>query len=118
MLHQGWSKETCIVSLQSRWNEQNPCLGQSDITALLVQKCFGGDIFHFKYSDRRHYFNKIDDTIIDLAYHEAMDASIEKYNRARKRSENSDLRKSKYVKLMDRYSLLLENSQLGISGIE
>ena len=114
LLHKGWSKETCAISLRPRWSELNPCLGQSDITALLVQKCFGGDIYHFKCSDRHHYFNKINGTIIDLTYHEAMDAPRSKYDTADKRSEKANSHKSKHRRRMERYDLLIQNCQLQI----
>ena len=117
LLHNGWSKETCAISLRSRWSELNPCLGQSDITALLVQKCFGGDIYHFKYSDRHHYFNKINGLIIDLTFHEAMDAPSSKYDTADKRSEKANPHKSKHRKRMERYELLIQNCQLRLIDI-
>ena len=68
LLENGWSKDTCAN--QAYWDEENPVRGQSLVTALLVQRCFGGEIFYFKYSSRTHHFNCIQGCWIDLAYEE------------------------------------------------
>lgn len=68
LLEKGWSKETC--AMESLWNEENPVMGQSLVTALLVQMCFGGDILYFVYSNRTHHFNCIQGSYIDLTFDE------------------------------------------------
>ena len=68
MLNQGWSKDTCIDA--GHWDENNPASGQSAATALLIQDCFGGEIYGFKYSDYTHYYNLVDGATIDLVYSE------------------------------------------------
>ncbi len=68
MLEKGWCKETCLN--EDLWSEDNPAIGQSFITAVLVQKCFGGKIISFNYSTRKHYFNLIKGCYIDLTYEE------------------------------------------------
>ena len=46
------------------WSKENPTLGQCAVTALVIQKYFGGEILkHNKFS---HYFNVIDGKVVDL----------------------------------------------------
>ena len=64
LLNYGWQKETCCP--ESLWNDNNPCVGQSAPTAILLQHFFGGDICMVQYSNRSHYFNSINGHIVDL----------------------------------------------------
>lgn len=68
LLEKGWNADTCAN--KSFWNEDNPVVGQSLVTALLVQRCFGGEVFYFKYSKRTHHFNYTQGCYIDLAFEE------------------------------------------------
>ena len=77
LLEKGWTKETCLNEIF--WDEANPAVGQSAVTALLVQKCFGGEIFYFDYSKRKHYFNRIKGCYYDLTYEELNTAMKENY---------------------------------------
>ena len=44
LLEKGWSEETCF---DAEWNPNNPSIGQSPATALLVQEIFGGNIIRY-----------------------------------------------------------------------
>lgn len=68
LLEKGWCKESCVN--ETFWNVENPVVGQSLVTALLVQRCFGGEVFYFKYSNRTHHFNRIHGCYVDLTYEE------------------------------------------------
>ena len=68
LLEKGWDKNTCVN--ESFWNEDNPVVGQSLATALLVQRCFGGEVHYFKYSNRTHHYNFIRGCYIDLTFEE------------------------------------------------
>lgn len=68
LLEKGWNKNTCVS--ETIWSEENPVLGQSLATALLVQKCFGGELLYFKYSNRTHHFNCIAGCYVDLTFDE------------------------------------------------
>lgn len=68
LLERGWSKDTCAKN--TLWSEENPVVGQSAVTALLVQKLFGGEILSFPYSNSTHYFNCIDGCFFDLTFEE------------------------------------------------
>jgi hypothetical protein len=44
LLMESWNKETCAANDRGRWNERVPEVGQSAISALLVQELLGGRI--------------------------------------------------------------------------
>ena len=69
MMYDGLSRgyETCF---DAKWNPNNPCIGQSPATALLVQEIFGGEIIRYKWKKRVHYFNRIDRKNFDLTSQE------------------------------------------------
>ena len=84
LLKSAWCKETSYEP--EKWTQQNPAHGQCAITAPLVQDYFGGeilwceaflpddDIIYGKGID--HYFNQIDDEIIDYTKHQFPKGSI------------------------------------------
>ena len=61
-----WSKETCYPTLQNEWNEENPSLGQCAITALIINDFMGGKIMRCMCVDISHYYNFINNKIVDL----------------------------------------------------
>ena len=61
-----YSKETCYPECRNQWNEDNKTLGHCAIVALLINDFYGGDICKIKVNNISHYFNLIDDKIIDL----------------------------------------------------
>jgi len=67
LLEKGWTEETCF---DAKWTPDNPCIGQSPATALLVQEMFGGEIIRYKWRKRVHYFNRIDRKNFDLTSQE------------------------------------------------
>ena len=84
LIEKGWSKDTCLN--ETFWDAENPAVGQSAVTALLVQKCFGGEVFYFDYSKRKHYFNYIKGCYLDLTFAELDPACKKDY--PPKKSEN------------------------------
>lgn len=66
LLSSSWKEETCSPGLRSEWNEENPSLGQCAITALIVNDILGGKIMRCMSSSGSHYYNLIDDELIDL----------------------------------------------------
>ena len=66
LLLKSWDAETCVPSLRSEWNEENPSLGQCAITSLIVNDFFGGKIMRCMASSGSHYYNIIDDELVDL----------------------------------------------------
>ena len=77
LLKSGWQRNTCDKS--NEWKEENPCEYQSGPTALLVQWYFGGDIGLRNYSGLAHYYNIIDNTIVDLTYQSLVNANDDFY---------------------------------------
>lgn len=52
--------------MQKNWNEKNKCLGMCAITALIVNDYFGGYICKTYVEGISHYYNLIENTIVDL----------------------------------------------------
>lgn len=42
LLIQSWDFKTCSLGLKDKWMKENPSLGQSTITALIVNDFFDG----------------------------------------------------------------------------
>ena len=66
LLSCSWEKETCAPGLRNEWNEKNPSLGQCAITALIVNDIYGGKIMRCMSSTGSHYYNIVDDELVDL----------------------------------------------------
>ena len=102
-----WSYETCSPGLKSMWTKDNPYLGQCAITSLIVNDLFGGKIMRCMTSTGSHYYNLINDTIVDLTREQFVD-EIPQYEDASERTReyllsNTDTR--------ERYLLLRTNLQ-------
>ena len=100
-----WEKETCSPGLRSKWNEENPSLGQSEITAIIVNNYFYGKIFSCMTSSGIHYYNFIGDKLVDLTEQDFLgetpdDSNSEEIKR-KDLLDNDDIR--------SRYFLLNEN---------
>ena len=61
-----YSKDLCYEKVRNQWTEENKELGMCAITALVVNDYFKGDIAKIKVDGISHYFNIIDNKIIDL----------------------------------------------------
>ena len=61
-----YSKDICYPTVQDKWSEKNKCFGMCTITALIVNDFFGGKLCKIKVGDTLHYFNIIDNEIIDF----------------------------------------------------
>lgn len=61
-----YSKDLCYPKIQDDWNNENKCLGMCAITSLIINDYFGGDICKIHVDGISHYFNLIEDKIIDL----------------------------------------------------
>lgn len=92
-----YCKQTAYPKCASDWSEQNPCLGQCAITALLVKHYFGGKVF--KHNVENHYFNVIDGKVVDVTKSQFN----YKLDHANSRPKNPSLFKASTLK---RYKLL------------
>ena len=61
-----YSKDLCYPKVQNNWNDNNKCFGMCAITSLIINDYFGGDICKIHVDGISHYFNLIEDKIIDL----------------------------------------------------
>ena len=61
-----YSKDLCYPKIQDDWNNENKCFGMCAITSLIINDYFGGDICKIHVDGISHYFNIIEDKIIDL----------------------------------------------------
>lgn len=56
-----WSNET-----SENWRADSPARGQCNVTALLLNELFGGDILKTPLPEGDHFYNRIDGQRIDL----------------------------------------------------
>ena len=63
---QSYSKDLCYFKVGSLWNRENSYIGMCAITALVVQDYFGGDIAKIKVDGISHYFNFIQNQVVDF----------------------------------------------------
>lgn len=61
-----YSKDLCYPKVQNEWNDNNKCFGMCAITSLIINDYFGGDICKIHVEGIIHYYNLIEDKIIDL----------------------------------------------------
>ena len=66
ILSKSWSKDTCSPSLKDDWTNENSALGQCAVTALIVNDFMGGKIMRCMCETGSHYYNLINNEIIDL----------------------------------------------------
>lgn len=105
MIEKSWSKETCYPECKEEWNKSNPSIGQCAITVLVVNDFLGGKIMRTMCNGISHYYNLINDQVIDLTVSQ-FDGKIPNYKLGEERTReyllsNSDTK--------NRYKILLEN---------
>ena len=61
-----YSKDLCYPKVQDDWDDNNKCFGMCAITSLIINDYFSGDICKIYVDEISHYFNLIDNKIIDL----------------------------------------------------
>lgn len=66
ILDKSWNKDTCHCSLKNYWNDQNKSLGQCAVTALIVNDFLGGKIMGCMCETGSHYYNLINNQVVDL----------------------------------------------------
>ncbi|WP_405137657.1 hypothetical protein [Nocardia sp. NBC_01388] len=77
-VERSWSVETAAGS---GWMESNPAKGQCAVTACVVQDYLGGEIIHTDAElpgggTVSHYFNVIDDELVDLTRQQFPDGTL------------------------------------------
>ena len=104
LLKQSWTTETCVLGSRKEWNSDNPSLGQCAITALVVNDYFGGKIMRVMTNSGSHYYNLIDNKVIDLTV-EQFNGEIPEYQKGEERTReyllsNEDTKK-RYLALLN-----------------
>lgn len=61
-----YSKDLCYPKIAQNWSEDNKAYGMCAITALIVNDYFGGDLGKIYVGDISHYFNVLNNKIVDL----------------------------------------------------
>lgn len=61
-----YSIDLCYPKIQKNWNENNKCYRMCAITSLIINDYFGGDICKIHVDGISHYYNLIDNKIVDL----------------------------------------------------
>ena len=61
-----YSKDLCYPKVQNEWNDNNKYFGMCAITSLIINDYFGGNICKIYVEGISHYYNLIEDKIIDL----------------------------------------------------
>lgn len=110
LLTMSWNYETCSPGLKNEWSEDNHSLGQCAITALIVNDYFGGKIMRCMTPTGSHYYNLINNQIIDFTVEQFLGV-IPDYSKGEERTReyllsNEDTKK--------RYEKLLYNLKLSI----
>lgn len=60
-LWRSWSLETA-----KQWTAEAPYSGQCNVTAVVAQELFGGDILKTQLPEVVHFYNRIDGVVVDL----------------------------------------------------
>lgn len=61
-----YSKDLCYPKVQDDWSENNKCFGICAITFLIINDYFCGDICKIHVDGINHYFNLVENKVIDL----------------------------------------------------
>lgn len=69
-LYKVYSKDTCYPLCRDDWNDDNPTLGHCAIVSLIVNDYFDGEIYKIKVDGISHYFNLIDNNVVDFTYNQ------------------------------------------------
>lgn len=104
IIEMSWEKETSYPSSQEQWSKENPSLGQCAVTSLVVNDFMGGKIMRCMCGDVSHYYNIVNDQILDLTVEQFND-NIQDYQNGIERTRgyilsNEDT-KRRYLKLLN-----------------
>ena len=112
-----WNEETCSPGLKENWCEENPSLGQCAITTLIVNDFFGGKIMRCMTPSGSHYYNLIDNEVIDLTVEQFL-GRIPHYEKGEQRTReyllgNEDTKK-RYLLLNKKLKNIIEKENKSI----
>ena len=105
LLTLSWKVETCSPGLRNNWNKEILSLDQCAITALVVNDFFGGKIMRCMTPSGSHYYNLIDNEIIDLNLEHFLD-EIPRYEESQERAREYLLINEETRKNMKNYYII------------
>lgn len=115
LLRNSYKKETTYPLFKKKWSKKNLTCGQCAITSLIVQKYFGGTIHRIKLNDgNTHYFNVVNEQIIDLTREQFNVENIEISYEKNELVDRMTILKNENTR--QRYNLLLKD--IGIVKME
>ena len=113
-LNKIYSKDTCYPKCKDIWSFNNPVLGHCAIVSLIVNDYFKGDIYKIKVDGISHYFNMINNEVVDLTSGQ-FKTNIDYSNKELKTRENilEDIdTKNRYELLKLKLELLLVDKDI------
>lgn len=66
LLNKCYTKDLCYPKVSKNWSENNKCYGMCAITALIINDYFNGNLGKIYVEDISHYFNIINNKIVDF----------------------------------------------------
>lgn len=66
LLNKCYTKDLCYPKVSQNWSENNKCYGMCVITALVLNDYFKGNLGKIYVENISHYFNIINDKIVDF----------------------------------------------------
>ena len=113
-LYKVYSKDTCYPLCRDDWNDDNPTLGHCAIVSLIVNYYFDAEIYKIKVDGISHYFNLIDNNVVDFTSNQ-FNKEIN-YNDKIKKDRFEILQdkdtKSRYKMLKMRLQLIFEDEDI------
>lgn len=102
-LKKSWSAES-----SSKYELENASKGQCSVTAIVIQRKFGGEILKTKINDNWHYYNQISNSIYDFTS-EQFDVEVAYENKKSSVEEAlTDCNTSQVAALWSRFNKILE----------
>lgn len=108
IIKKSWSIDTCYPGCINEWSKDNPSVGQCAVTTLLVNDFFGGKIMRCMCNGISHYYNMVNNEIIDLTV-DQFKGEIPNYEESEERSREYLLSN---LDTKARYYLLLNIARL------
>lgn len=114
ILKKCFKKDTAHSSCQDNYENLDSSAGHCAVTAILVQEKFSGTIHKINLGDNTHYFNIIDNEIVDLTkeqFEKPIDYSNSKEKTKEDLLKNEDTNK-RYLLLKERVNLALIDEEI------
>lgn len=112
LLNNCYGLETCYPGLRKNWRKENGTLGHCAIVALVVNDYFGGQIMRCLVDEVGHYFNIIDNSIVDLTKSQFGNNHIDydnSYHRSRDYILSNEETKERYMLLLEKLKYEIKN---------